>query len=346
MNTPEHDQFVSQVFGVDLSQYGTSSNDEEYDPPPAIGEATPPPTIPAGSDTAGRLAKLRKQISSLGVLGSALAAGFKTRLDAIDAVSGALTPETNAAITKLADDVKAAFDEARKPPEPSAAQLAKRKEAARAATGTAGSGTADDVDLVVNELAKMPKALLDALKTNGTKVKVCRGSVTDYLTELRGVKPRGWPPGMTWDSVPGLQQPAKKEVVIATIGHAGHDAHVPKTNEGHGSANLVIHETAHGVDFSATPHMSSGAPFNAARTPDLAGLTAYETQPGNAGQEESFAESCARFYANDPASAESTPHLHKYWRDNPLGPPDPPDEEPPPPIDGSALETPQTEMLA
>jgi hypothetical protein len=119
----------------------------------------------------------------------------------------------------------------------------------------------------------------------------------------------------------------------------------PATGEGHGSANLVIHETAHGVDYSQTPHISAGAPFNAARTPDVGALPAYETQPSNAGQEESFAESCARFYSNDPFSAESTPHLHKYWRDNPLGPPDPTPTASEP-VDGSALETEKTEMVA
>jgi hypothetical protein len=304
--------------------------------------------VPAGSDTAGRLAKLRKQITSLDVLGSPLAGGFKTRLAAIDAVSGALSPETDRAITDLANEVKAAFDTARKPVEPTAAQLVLRKDAARQASAVAGSGTAADVDLVVEQLAKMPKALLDALKANGTKVKVCRGSVTDYLTELRGVTPRGWPAGSTWDSVPGLQQPANKEVVISTIGHDAHNAHVPVTGEGHGSVNLVIHETAHGVDYAQTPHVSTGAPFTTARTPDVAALPAYETQAGNAGQEESFAESCARFYSNDPFSAESTPHLHKYWRDNPLGPPDPTPPVPPhgAPVEDSAIATPGTEMVA
>lgn len=345
MSTPEHDAFVTAVFGVDFGRYAASAEDEP-DPPPRADEATPPPTIPDGSPTAGQLARLRKQIAALDVLGSPLAAGFKTRLAAIDAETGALTDATTGAISTLSDEVKAAFDAARKPAEPTPAQLALRKDAARQASAVAGSGTPEDVDLVVDQLAKMPKALLDALKANGTKVKVCRGSVTDYLTELRGVRPRGWPPGMTWDSVPGLQQPSRKEVVIATIGHAGNNAHVPATGEGHGSANLVIHETAHGVDYSQTPHISAGSVFNAARTPDVGALPAYETQPGNAGQEESFAESCARFYSDDPFSAESTPHLHKYWRDNPLGPPDPPPPATSEPVDGSALDTPKTEMVA
>ena len=184
-------------------------------------------------------------------------------------------------------------------------------------TQTGGTGTKADAALVKKELTKMPSELLAALEKNGTKVTACKGSVTDYLAELRGVQPRGWPTGMTWDSVPGLYRPESKEVVIATKGEKK-NAHVPATGEGHGSASLVIHETAHGVDASESPAISAGGVFTAARTPDVGALPPYETQPDPAGPEETFAESCARFYSGDRFSAESTPHLHKYWRSNPL----------------------------
>jgi hypothetical protein len=74
---------------------------------------------------------------------------------------------------------------------------------------------------------------LDIMRKNGTKVVVTRGSVTNYRTEFKGVKPRGWPPGTSGDTVPGAYFPNKNEVVIATGGHgtpAG--AHVPKSGEG------------------------------------------------------------------------------------------------------------------
>jgi hypothetical protein len=318
------------------------SGEPDFDPPPPVSAGnhpapdTPPPASPlppspaeqAWQNSDSKLKQVDKQITALEVLGAAKAAECRKALDAIKADASAGRQEDAVkALDKLAPDVKAAFDVARAPPTPTAEQLKARKEVAKKATSTAGHGTGADVDLVVEQLAKMPKALLDALDKNGTKVKVCQGSVTDYLTELKGVTPRGWPAGATWDSVPGLQQPDKKEVVIATIGQGNGDPHVPKTGEGHGSVNLVIHETAHGVDYASNPHVSAGAPFNAARNPDKGALDAYESQPGNAGQEETFAESCARFYSNDPWGAENTPHLEKYWHDNPLGPPDPPPEK-------------------
>lgn len=349
MGTPEQDRFMLEVFKVDVSQLDFSgkgggaslaargiraegSKAAESDPPqmPRSFSGTPNPPPPgAGTDpwTASKslLATVKKRISALTILKDPAAKGFRSRLDMAEklAASGK-HPEAAAALAKLAAEVNAAFDMSRAPPQPDAQQLAARKAVAADLTKPVGSATAADSALVVEHLTKMPKTLLDALRKNGTKIQTCRGSVTDYLTALKGVKPRGWPPGSTWDSVPGLQQPDTKEVVIATIGHAAGNPHVPATGEGHGCADLVIHESAHGVDFASKPLLSAGAPFNAARTPDKPALDAYETQPGAAGQQETFAESCARFYSNSPSSLENTPHLHKYWRGNPLGPPDPP----------------------
>ena len=187
----------------------------------------------------------------------------------------------------------------------------------------AGSADAADGELVVQELIKFPKGALRALASQGTKVVVCRGSVTEYLTALAGVQPRGWPPGMTWDTVPGLNDSGANEVVIAVIGHgtvAG--AHVAATGEGHGSYNLVLHESGHAHDLNqggGATRRSAGADFLAARTADLATLSAYETQAGNAGEEETYAESSARFYGGDPGDAAAHPNLHKYWQDHPMG---------------------------
>lgn len=183
-------------------------------------------------------------------------------------------------------------------------------------------GTADkkDVDLVVAELAKMPVTALRQMEAAGTKVVACRGSVTDHATELRGVQPRGWPPGATWDQVPGAYMPDRNQVVVAVIGHgtpAG--AHVPATGEGHGSANLVIHEAAHAVDATIGASRNSASPaFNEARNKDIGAVSDYERQPGVAGQSETYAESAARYYGGSNGSAK-TPALNAYWRDNPLG---------------------------
>jgi hypothetical protein len=201
-----------------------------------------------------------------------------------------------------------------------AADLATRIDLAKQIVKAGGSGTQADVDLVVAELAKMPETALRGLIANNTTVIACRNSITDYRTDLKGVQPRGWPPGATWDSVPGVANSSRNEVVIAVIGHgttAG--AHVPQTGEGHGSANLVIHEVAHAIDGKQTATRNSlSTDFNTARNADLAALPAYETQAGVAGKSETYAESAARYYSGNHGSI-STPALDAYWRSNPLG---------------------------
>ena len=185
-----------------------------------------------------------------------------------------------------------------------------------------GSADAMDAALVAGELAKMPQSMLDIMNAQGTRVKVCRGSMTEYRTDLHNVHPRGWPPGATWDTVPGAFTPDRNEVVIAVIGHgAGETPHVPATGEGHGSSNLVIHESTHSIDeATGGANRSTGTDFNNARNADAATLDPYESQAGSAGQEETYAESAARYYGGDTTDEASHPNLHSYWGSDPLTP--------------------------
>ncbi len=192
---------------------------------------------------------------------------------------------------------------------------------AKSLTRTAGKGEASDVDLVVAELEKWPAETIMALEAQATKVVVCRGSITDYRTDLKGVTPRGWPPKSTWDTVPGVCTSDRNEVVIAVIGHASGKPHVAQTGEGHGSVNLVVHESGHAVDLcTGDVSRSKQARFQAARTKDLKTLSAYESQPDPAGTEETWAESAARYYSKDPGDAKAHPNLHAFWDSRTVGP--------------------------
>src|SRR5690606_36270480 len=82
---------------------------------------------------------------------------------------------------------------------------------------------------------------------------------------------------------------------------------------GHGSQNLVLHEAAHGLDATTTPARSASPAFNDARNADASNLTPYESQPGVAGQQESYAESAARHFGGDPDANTRYPHLGEYW---------------------------------
>jgi len=187
-----------------------------------------------------------------------------------------------------------------------------------------GSANAADVAIVSKELQKLPLSVLLAYQKAGCKVVICRKSVTDYRTDLKGVHPRGWPPGKTWDKVPGLYSPEKKEVIVAVVGHgSAAGPHYPRTGEGHGSASLLVHEMYHALDASTQPAHSAAADFTAARTADQAKLSAYERQAGEAGQQETYAESAARFFAGGHSDATQHPHLHEYWESNVLSPKEP-----------------------
>lgn len=183
-----------------------------------------------------------------------------------------------------------------------------------------GSADAADGELVAAELARFPLAILGELEANGVRIAVARGSVTDVREDLRGVRPRGWPPGSTWDSVPGLYEPSRKRVIIATRGHEGGAPYVPPFGDGHGSFNLVLHETGHAIDKAEREtYRSATSDFTAARDADRSRLGGYERQSGSAGREETYAESLARYYGGDATLASDWPTLYAYWRGDPLG---------------------------
>jgi hypothetical protein len=217
-------------------------------------------------------------------------------------------------VSCIASEVEKLEEEAKKDEE-------ERLALARELTKTGGTGTVADKELVAKELAKLPKSTLEQMKANGTKVVACRGSVTNYRSDLRGVHPRDWPAGKTWDSVPGAYTQDRNEVVVATTGHgtpAG--AHVPGYGEGHGSANLTVHEAMHGVDSGGSgPDRSTATDFNTARNGDLRNLDSYENKRNDTkgGQEETWAESAARYYSGQGPG--NTPNLHEYWRSHTPG---------------------------
>jgi hypothetical protein len=168
-----------------------------------------------------------------------------------------------------------------------------------------GTGTADDAAIVAAELATLPVEVLRYMEANGVRVVAARQSVTDYLTELKGVQPRGWPPGSTWDSVPGLARGT--EVVIAV-----RNGRVPPTGDGHGAYSLLFHEGFHGIDH-AGGELSHSQAFRDARQADFAALSAYEQQAGDAGLQETFAETAARYFAGDPTLQTQLPNLYAFW---------------------------------
>lgn len=119
--------------------------------------------------------------------------------------------------------------------------------------------------------------------------------VTDALPELKNQKPRGWPPGSTWDSVDGAYSPSRKAIVVAE--------EVRDTNQNWVKSRrmepVLRHEVGHAVD-DALGGFSKTQPFKDAYDADVPGINKadqatleYFLQPGDAGRSEAFAESVA-----------------------------------------------------
>jgi hypothetical protein len=180
-----------------------------------------------------------------------------------------------------------------------------------------GRGTEADVALVRAELSKMPDAIQAKLAAQGIGVIACWESVVDYLPHLATENPRNWDPRTNWTIVPGCYDPKGRNVVIATVATASGARVIPPKGVKHGSWNLVLHEVMHADDYSANRLRCCNSGFVAARNIELArrplGLTEYESRSDEAGHEETYAESAARFFGSDPTLAASLPSLHSFW---------------------------------
>lgn len=101
------------------------------------------------------------------------------------------------------------------------------------------------------------------------------GPVTDVLTELRGVRPRGWTAGKTWEDVSGGHQPATHRVVVGGRPSIRDDS--------------ALHESGHGVDYALGGLRDS--PEFTALYDKVGKMVPYLMQPGDVGRKETFAES-------------------------------------------------------
>lgn len=86
----------------------------------------------------------------------------------------------------------------------------------------------------LNELNSMPTEFLDIMR-GGIRVALTEGGITNLpeYANLKGVQPRGWPDGQTWDIVPGAGAPT-----LTALGDSF------MTN---GAQSLAIHEGSHSV---------------------------------------------------------------------------------------------------
>lgn len=154
----------------------------------------------------------------------------------------------------------------------------------------------------VADLARLPPGLLEHMRESVGDVHVSTLPLPSMgrsgaLARLRGVQPRGWPPGATWDTVGGVYSEATGEVVVAVNGRGG-------------GPSTMLHEFGHAVDFRArlSGRVSDTQAwrgvwkdFTAAKHPMSA--HPYFNQAPPAGPQELLAEAFAAYYKEGPKAA-------------------------------------------
>jgi Pro-Pro endopeptidase len=144
--------------------------------------------------------------------------------------------------------------------------------------------------LVARRFASVPERVVQQLDAQGLRSTLFSGRLTDVhgFRSLRGVQPRGWPAGSTWDQVPG---------VGTSAGMAANPSR-DRRGFGHGTESLSLHELGHVVDIAmARPdelRISSGdrwrrGPWREARASEALGD--YVTRHA----EEWYAEAFVRY---------------------------------------------------
>lgn len=180
-----------------------------------------------------------------------------------------------------------------------------------------GNATSADAVAMARHLASvMSASQLQKMRAAGIHVVVSRDSVTDYLTSLKGVHPRGYPPGLTWDIVPGTVW-GNNEVVTATHAGPNGERELPGTTQS-ASADVTLHEIGHAINRQAgTNWASDRADFREAYGKD-AGTGPlsdpyYHQEDAAAGRDEAFAESHAEFLKDPTTMKARYPNLYAYW---------------------------------
>lgn len=151
------------------------------------------------------------------------------------------------------------------------------------------------VKQAMDEMNAYPPGAWAALKRLGLKeVHVGKGTMPDLddLSAYRGVQPRGWSAGKTWNDVPGAYSRGQKVLV------AGDGAP-------HGSRSILGHEGGHAMDDAFGLASDTRVRRMYSQTRDIRALSPYYLQEEGAGLSEWIAESMAIVYNPNP-----TPFMH------------------------------------
>ena len=213
--------------------------------------------------------------------------------------------------------------------------------AAKQAAGktTVGTSFTDTVskefkESVEKQIAAYPEKVKVALNENG--ISFAAGSrVTEVFPRLKGVHPRGWPAGSTWDSCEGLYSSKSRQINISESYRPIRSkvfTAVPEKRK----LGVLNHETGHAFDHtlrmqaverleefkvhSETPKFRTVYKLDKKNfTPEMKFDFKYQLQGGDAGPSETFAEVFADVMGQgasfDRSVSKAFPNVTKYIED-------------------------------
>ena len=160
----------------------------------------------------------------------------------------------------------------------------------------------------------MPDNVLIALNNGGSKITACL-RITDAYPELKGVRPRGWPDGSTWDDCEGFAR--GRDVTVSQTRRISTGEFIDSSRIG----GVIRHEAGHALD-AVLNDISSSSDYLVEYNKDIAllkltkdyDLHTYLTQEGAAGRQETFAEIFAELcggHSGGEAPAAAFPNTTK-----------------------------------
>ncbi|MDB5935018.1 MAG: hypothetical protein JWQ01_2362 [Massilia sp.] len=152
------------------------------------------------------------------------------------------------------------------------------------------------------EFPEFPGWAADILMKNRVRVLMVRDSVVEAFPQLRGVWPRNYPAGQTYDQVAGVCLDDGSAVAIAQSGKFLSR-----------SFDMPFHELAHAVDIAA--RFSRSEKFIAAWGKDYHALGSDYFRGVLSGHSEAFAEGFARYYKRVPGTPASWPNISRYFEE-------------------------------
>ena len=168
-------------------------------------------------------------------------------------------------------------------------------------------------------LDAIPPIVTQAIANAGVKMVVGR-IVSEVYPELKGVRPRGWPRGTTWDNAEGLFHRGKNEMVLTEMRKSqvkGRRRELIPAREN--TKGVAWHEAGHAFDQALAAASSNDPKFVAAYNADVAEIKGaelrkslgYYLQKAEAGRSEAFAEVFGQLVAL--GTATSSFDLRRYF---------------------------------